>query len=204
MAFQGCKKPGSTGDASTEIGRQVVDVLKHYKMVVYSHYLSKMDEFPVDTVSSTEMLRLHYMPRFENHRTYSIARDSGMYVPFGSTGMVRYTGWRFRLHTKVRDIYTSRPTNFSTNIRKIDEDVENFQSSWDGLIALIDSTGVFKMRDSRLDSYFGNLNLFILEMKVDGTYKEFYFEPNPPLEPHIFIPIHEAFQRLCPTPIPLD
>lgn len=204
LILSACTQKGESDVAHEDpVGdREVVDLLSYRKADMYA-FLWAREENPVDTASSTEVIRLHYEPRFASPRTYSISRDSGIYVPFGNTGMVRYTGWRFRLYTKASGV-ASWSTIYSTNVIQIDEDIEYFEASWDGLIALIDSTGVFKMRDSRLNPRFGDMNVFILEMRVGGVYRELYFEPYPPLEPHVFIPIHEAFKKLCPPALELD
>lgn len=165
---------------------------------VYEIYLEAIDEHPLRISDDKDIIRLHHVLGHNQARTYSISRQRGKYISWDD-GTREYTGDVFVLYTKAQK-HNDRLA-YSINTSKVDG---QFVFNWKALTAYADSLGILMPVDSSFLGPIGAGPIFVLEMKMDSTYREAYSRSDIPASLDVFAPIHEAFKKLCPPALELD
>jgi hypothetical protein len=161
-------------------------VFSKAKMIHYAGLLNR-DEYPVDEKQNNDLIRLHYDELYGVDYTYCIVKEPN------SAGLMA----DFSLYSKAYD----QDQLFMNKITRNDAAMNN---KWNSLIAVIDSLGIFKKKDHRLLKGFGSLNLYVLEMKTGGTYKEIYIETYPQEQDQELLYLHDLMKSICPQTCKLD
>jgi len=160
------------------------------KETIYVSFLEPRNEFPMDS-TNTEIneLRLHVQQQVDFDYTYYIS---------GNDLKSLSRNWRFISYTKSANYvwnFTSNGKSFKAHPN------DDFFIKYEDLLSTIDSLNVFSLSDMRdLDS-FGRSIYYILEMKINGVYKELYYEPISVEERKVFKKVEDAFRSICPPAI---
>lgn len=164
-------------------------LMNQYRQIHYNNFLWQRNETPMQMDSLEDIIRLHYDERYGVDYTYFISRQR-----MGNSSSIA-----FILYAKAFG-----EDKFITNgLAAVDFKGEGLCLHWDELVSSIDSLRIFEKEDHRKLRGFGNLNIYVLEVKINGTYREIYIEtyaqdPDPDLD---LLYIHELFKKICPPAI---
>lgn len=163
--------------------------IRNFKDYYYKYVLFNRNESPITLDRPDDLVRLHFEHGLGNSYTYCISK-----MNFG----VQVDELQFILYTKI-----AREDKFNTNGKVILEAVEpNVTIKWNSILSLLKKTNVFLLEDGRQTSYLGSSHFFVLEYKINGEYKEIYFQPND--DNHFFWDILKKFKEVCPPELNLD